>query len=729
MTDDTGTGRPLWNAAEPAGKADTEREVQLLSARLPTQLAVFAHLAYDFAGFWHVEGRRLFARIDPHTWESSERNPVRFLAECPPAKLVQAAQDQDLLARARELWELLQAKHAAPMAGAGNVSATSPVAFFCAEFGIYQSLPIYSGGLGILAGDWLKEASDRDFPMVGVGLYYRQGYFHQRLDGSLWQTEYWLETPPDQVPIALVTDEWGIPVTVTVRLWDEDVVLQIWRAAIGRTSLYLLDADRPENSQTAQWLTSRLYDSSREIRLGQYALLGIGGLRALRALGIDPCLLHLNEGHASLAAFELAREAVAGGALPDEALNQVRDKLVFTTHTPVPAGNETYPAEELWRLLGDLPEQLGLSGEEILRWGRINPDDIGEPMGLTTLALRTSRSANGVSRVHGRVARGMWHKLWPDRAEDEVPIKHVTNGAHLPTWMAAPMQELLNRYLGRGWMDRAQDPRTWNSVEDIPDSELWAVRNQMRQTVVEYVRQRDIAFYHSNGSPLESVRNWTTPLSADVLTVGFARRLATYKRIHLLPHDDPTRFRKLLLGEPPWQMLLAGKAHPLDNVAKDSLRQTYIAAGGDDALRQRVSYLEDYNISVATRLVAGCDIWVNLPRPPLEACGTSGMKAMFNGSLNLSVLDGWWAEAYDGSNGWAITAEPAESDAAHDDRDRHLTLDLLEREVLPLFYKRDDDGVPRGWVRMIKNSLRSNGPLYCATRMLESYIHGVYTGN
>ena len=729
MTNGTGINAPLWNAAEPAGKADTERAVHLLSARLPAQLAVFARLAYDFAGFWHIEGRRLFARIDPHIWESSERNPVRFLAECPTAKLIQAAQDQELLARAQALWELLEENHAAPLSAAGKVSATSPVAFLCAEFGVYQSLPIYSGGLGILAGDWLKEASDSDFPMVGVGLYYRQGYFHQRLDGSLWQTEYWLETPPDQVPIALVTDEWGIPVTVTVRLWDEDVVLQIWRAAIGRTSLYLLDADRPENSQTAQWLTSRLYDSSREIRLGQYALLGIGGLRALRALGVDPCLLHLNEGHASLAAFELVREAVAAGALPEDALKQVRDKLVFTTHTPVPAGNETYAAAELWRLLGDLPEQMGLPREEILRWGRVNPDDTSEPLGLTTLALRTSRSANGVSRVHGGVARGMWHKLWPDRPVDEVPIKHITNGVHLPTWMAAPMQELLNRYLGKDWLDRARDPRTWNGVEDIPDIELWAVRNQMRQKAVEYVRHRDIAFYLSNGSPLESVRNWTSPLSADILTVGFARRLATYKRIHLLPHDDPTRFRKLLLGEPPWQMLLAGKAHPLDNVAKDSLRQTFIAAGGDDGLRQRVSYLEDYNISVATRLVAGCDVWVNLPRPPLEACGTSGMKAMFNGSLNLSVLDGWWAEAYDGTNGWAITAESAESDAAHDDRDRHLTLDLLEREVLPLFYERDEDGVPRGWVRMIKNSLRSNGPLYCTTRMLENYIHEVYTGN
>ena len=727
MIEGIGASIPRWNAAQPAGLADTRRTAELLAARLPPQLGVFAHLAYDFACFWHPEGRRLFAGIDVHTWESCERNPVRFLAECPTTKLVQAAQDPELISRATALWESLQEQRAQPLTEAGQICASSPVAFFCAEFGIYQSLPIYSGGLGILAGDLLKEASDRNFPMVGVGLYYRQGYFHQRLDDALRQSEYWLETPPEQVPIALVTDEWGIPVTVTVRLWEEDVVVQIWRAAIGRTSLYLLDADRPENSQIARWLTSRLYDSSREIRLGQYALLGIGGLRALRALGVDPQVLHLNEGHASLAVFELAREAVEAGAAPGDALDAARHKLVFTTHTPVPAGNETYSADELWGLLGDLPQQLGLSREDILRRGRIHCDDTGEPLGLTTLALRSSHSANGVSRVHGGVARGMWRPLWPDRPVEQVPIRHITNGVHLPTWMAAPMQELLNRYLGEGWMARAQYPRTWDAIDDIPDRELWAVRNHMRQLSVEYVRKRNIASHLSNGQPLASVEKWTQLLSPDILTMGFARRLATYKRIHLWPHDDPTRFRKLLLGDTPWQMLLAGKAHPLDDVAKESLQHASAMLGTDDGVRQRVAYLDDYNVAVATRLVAGCDVWLNSPRPPLEACGTSGMKAMFNGALNLSVLDGWWAEAYDGSNGWAITADPAENEAARDDRDRHLTLDLLEYKIMPLFYDRDADGVPRGWVRMIKNSLRSNGPRYCTGRMLRDYVNEVYT--
>jgi starch phosphorylase len=716
-----------WDAAKPAGAADTRRAAELLAARLPPQLAVFANLAYDFACFWRPEGRDLFSAIDPHTWERCERNPVRFLAEAPALHLVRAAQERAFLARAEALWRSLQEQHARPFVSVGRISATSPVAFLCAEFAIYESLPIYSGGLGVLAGDLLKEASDRGLPMVGVGLYYRQGYFHQRLDASFWQHEYWIETPPHRVPIALVTDHWGIPLTVSVRLWGQDVVLQIWRAAVGRTSLYLLDADRTENSQIARWLTARLYDSNREVRLGQYAVLGIGGIRALRALGIEPSVVHLNEGHAALAAFELARDAVEAGAPPAEALEAARERLVFTTHTPVAAGNETYPSEVLWRVLGDLPEELGLPHEEILGWGRIHPGESSEPLGLTVLALRTSRSANGVSRVHGGVARRMWHPLWPDRAVEEVPIRHVTNGVHLPTWMAAPMRELMDRYLGADWMERAADPRTWEAVEDIPEEEIWTVRNQMRRTCVDFVRERIIADRLGRADGLAVIESWTEPLSAAILTVGFARRLASYKRIDLLPHGDPQRFRAHLQGDPPVQWLTAGKAHPLDDEAKGLLQRSATSLGvqGDSA-RQRIAYVEDYDFAVATRLVAGCDVWANAPRPPLEACGTSGMKAVLNGALNLSVLDGWWAEAFDGSNGWAVPADPAQNEAARDDRDRHIVLDLFEREIMPLFYDRDAAGIPRGWVRRIKRSLRTNGPRFCTARMLDEYVGGVY---
>ncbi len=726
MTEPTGATTSRWNAAQPVGMDDTRRAAELLATRLPSQLAIFARLAYDFACFWQPQGRALFSQIDPHGWERCERNPVRLLEECPASQLVRAAQDRELLSRAETLWRSLQEHHARPIAATARISATAPVAFLCAEFGIYQSLPIYSGGLGALAGDLLKEASDRSFPMVGVGLYYRQGYFHQRLDASLWQHEYWLETPPHRVPIALVTDDWGIPLTFSVRLWGEEVVLQIWRAAVGRTSLYLLDADRPENSNIARWLTARLYDSNREVRLGQYALLGIGGIRALRVLGIAAPVVHLNEGHAALAALELAREAVEAGADPEDALDAARERLVFTTHTPVPAGNETYAAHDLWRVVGDLADELGISRETILGRGRIDPSDRREALGLTVLALRTSRSANGVSRVHGGVAREMWRPVWPDRAVEEVPIGHVTNGVHLPTWMAAPMRELMDRHLGEGWTERAADPRTWEPVDDIPDAELWAVRNRMRRLCVEYVRERSVAGHLGRADPLARVESWARPLSPDILTVGFARRLASYKRLHLLPHGDPTRFRELLTGYPPLQLLLAGKAHPLDDEAKTLLQEANSIIGLEDEVRQRLAYVEDYDLSVATRLVAGCDVWTNLPRPPLEACGTSGMKAVLNGALNLSVLDGWWAEAYDGSNGWAIPGDPAESEAARDDRDRHITLDLLEGEVLPLFYDRDADGVPRGWMRRVKRSLRTNGPRFCTARMLGDYVGEVY---
>ncbi|HME69812.1 MAG TPA: alpha-glucan family phosphorylase, partial [Myxococcota bacterium] len=465
---------------------------------------------------------------------------------------------------------------------------------------------------------------------------------------------------------------------------------------------------------------------NREVRLGQYALLGIGGIRALRALGIEAAVVHVNEGHAALAAFELAREAVDAGAAREDALDAARERLVFTTHTPVAAGNETYAADELWRVLGDLPDDLGLPREEILGRGRIHPSDPDEPLGLTVLALRASRSANGVSRVHGGVARGMWHEVWPDRAVEEVPIGHVTNGVHLPTWMAAPMRELMDRYLGDGWTERAADPRTWDPVDDIPDEELWAVRKRMRKLCVDYVRERSIAGHLGRAERLASIASWTQPLSPDILTVGFARRLASYKRLHLLPHGDPARFRRLLQGDPPVQWLLAGKAHPLDDEAKAILQRTNALLGRDDDVRQRLAYVEDYDLAVATRLVAGCDVWTNAPRPPLEACGTSGMKAMLNGALNLSVLDGWWAEAYDGSNGWAIPADPTENEAAHDDRDRHITLDLFEREILPLFYDRDADGVPRGWMRRVKRSLRTNGPRFCTSRMLRDYVAEVY---
>ncbi len=724
-----GLGDPSrgWCATDPAGARDTERAAELLMARLPRGLGVFARLAYDFRCFWHPEGRSLFAEIDAYSWEQCKRNPVRMLTETPTSRLARAAEDRELRGRAEALYRELQEERSRPFLAEGDLSAERPVAFLCSEFGVYPSLPIYSGGLGVLAGDLLKEASDRGVPMVGVGLYYRQGYFHQRLDRSGWQHEYWVETPPYRGPLALVTDEWGLARTVTLRIRDEDVVLQIWRAALGRTSLYLLDANRPENSLVGRWLTSRLYDSERQVRLAQYALLGMGGIRALRALGIDPAVVHLNEGHAALAAFELAREGVAQGLSPADALEAARSRLVFTTHTPVAAGNETYGADELWSVIGELPEELGMSREEILDLGRVEPGNRGEPLGLTVLALRTSRAANGVSRAHGEVARGMWRRVWPDRSPDEIPIGYVTNGVHVATWMAAPMQELLDRHLGPDWLERAADPEVWLGIDDIPDAELWAVRKRMRLLALEYIRERGMTHALARGEPPSRIELMGGGhLSPDALTLGFSRRLASYKRLDLLTRRVD-RYRGLLSGARPIQVVVAGKAHPLDEEGKRVLANAGARIVPEEKTLRHSAFVEDYDMAVATRMVAGCDVWLNLPRPPLEASGTSGMKAVLNGALHLSVLDGWWVEGFDGSNGWAIPADPPADEAERDDRDAGVLADILEKEVLPLFYERDASGVPLGWVRRMKSSLRTHGPRFCTARMLDDYVRDVYT--
>ncbi len=719
--------KPTWTASKPVGMKDTARAAELLSMRLPPSLAVFARLAYDFAAFWSTEGRQLFAEIDPHTWSLCENNPVRLLSETQVSTLVRAAENTELVARAEALERSLHAEHTRPFTDAKGVSPDRPVAFFCSEFGIYQSLPIYSGGLGVLAGDLLKESSDRGFPMVGMGLYYRNGYFHQQIDRTGWQKEFWIETPPHRVPLALVTDEWGLPKTVRVPIRGEEVVLQIWRAAVGRCSLYLLDSTRPENSLVARWLTHRLYDSEREVRLAQYALLGLGGVRVMAALGITPSVVHLNEGHAALAIFELARQGIESGLSKEAALRAARERLVFTTHTPVPAGNESYSPEQLWQVLGHLPEELGLSHQEVLDQGRIHPGDEGEPLGLTVLALRGSRKANGVSKIHGEVARGMWRSLWPDRDEAEVPISHITNGVHLPTWMAPPMREVLDRHLGQGWVERAADPATWKPVDDIPDGEIWAARNAMRANAIEFAQYHGMSAALRRSEALSRIEaTGGGSLAPDVLTIGFARRLAKYKRLDLLASDG-LRFQDLLRAEQHVQFLIAGKAHPLDDEAKQILRNATASLATIDDVMGHAGFVEDYDLKVAGRLVAGCDVWLNLPRPPMEASGTSGMKSMFNGGLNLSVLDGWWAEACDGSNGWGIPAEFDGDEAGRDQRDAQIVYEILAKEVVPLFYDRDASGVPRGWVRMIKASLRTNGPRYCMTRMLDEYVRKVYS--
>jgi len=703
-----------------AGHDEILRAADALAARVPQPLAPLARLAFNYRWSWTPGGPDLFASIDAGRWEHCGENPVRLLGEVGPEALERAASDGALLERIAAVDAEMRADRARP---AVQTPATPehPIAYFCAEFGVHRSLPIYSGGLGALAGDILKEASDRALPLVAIGLMYRQGYFRQRIDSGGWQHEYWVDTDPERLPAALVTGADGEPLTVTVPVRGMQVTAQIWRVDVGRVPLYLLDAERPENDLAARWITSRLYIGEPDARLAQYILLGVGGVRALAAMGIDPGILHLNEGHAAFISLEAAR--ARAGTFAD-GIAAARTKTVFTTHTPVPAGNDTYPAGQVLEALTGLTDELGTDPAEIIRLGRTRPDDVGEPFGVSQFALRTSRAANGVSRRHGEVARGMWKDLWPDRAVADVPIGHVTNGVHVPTWLGGPMRELLDRHLGAGWLDRAADPATWQGVDAIPDEELWAVRCRQRDELVSWVRSKSVHDRLGRDEPRSYVEAAAGAFDPDTLTIGFARRLATYKRLHLLVQDSD-RALALLSGDRPVQLVLAGKAHPRDDGGKRMVQHLFTFKWAPE-IGGRVVYLDDYDLSSAARMVRGCDVWLNLPRPPLEASGTSGMKSAVNGGLQLSVLDGWWAEGYDGENGWSLPGEEDPDHGAQDQRDGTELHRLLEEEVAREFYERDASGLPRAWLARVRASLKTNGPAFSATRMVRDYVEQLY---
>ncbi len=701
------------------GSADIARAAQELAARLPEPLAPAARLAYNYRWSWLRGAEDAFRDVDPHRWELTSQNPVRLLQEASLEALHRAAHDPRWPQLAAELdADLARPPLVAP------VRPERPAAFLCAEYGIHVSLPIYSGGLGVLAGDMLKEASDHAAPMVGVGLLYRQSYFRQHIDQSGWQHEHWVDVDPQRLPDALVTGDGGRPLTVTVPVRGRDVVAQIWRVDVGRVPLYLLDTEHPDNSHVDRFISARLYVADRETRLAQYAILGAGGVLALRAMGIDPAVIHLNDGHAAFAPGELAREAVAEGKSHDEALNAARHRTVFTTHTPVAAGNEAYNLHELTGVLGDLAVRLGGDDDTVLRLGRVHPDDDNEGFGLTPLGLRLSRAANAVSRRHGVVARSMWQPLYPDVPVDAVPIRHVTNGVHLPTWMAPPMRDLLDRHLPEEWWRTPTDARVVARIDSIPDADLWAVRNHLRAELVDYVRDRSISDRLARGERTDYVEAAAKAFDPSVLTVGFARRLATYKRLYLLIRDAG-RALSLIAGSQPVQILLAGKAHPADVEGKRIVQHLFGLKGAPN-VAGRVAFLEDYDLAMARRLVAGCDVWVNLPRPPLEASGTSGMKAAMNGCVNVSVLDGWWEEAFDGSNGWGIESPPGADAETQDAHDATRLYEVMEREVVPIFHDRGPDGIPQRWVARVRASLRTAVECFTASRMLDDYLASSY---
>jgi glycogen phosphorylase len=705
-----------------AGDADLAERVAQLAARLPEPLRPLAGVAYDYRWSWTRDGSALFRDINPHRWSLSGENPVRFLYDLWPSTQEWAAHDPEIVARVQKLAAEVAADRARPDRPRPGVDGT--VAFLCAEFGVHSSLPVYSGGLGVLAGDILKEASDQALPMVAVGLFYRRGYFRQRLDLNGRQQEYWLVSDPKNLPIARVGTPDG-PLKLSVPVLGGETWFQVWRAQIGRVPLFLLDTELPENDPVRRWTTARLYEGNRAIRLAQYALLGVGGVRALAALGIEPAVYHFNEGHPALGALELAARAVAAGAGLDDALARARDQIVFTTHTPVPAGNETYGLDELESAFDGLPERLGTDWPTIARLCRVHPDDESEAPGMTPLALRLSRSRNGVSRLHGTVARRMWRELYDVGADDDVPITHVTNGAHLPTFVSAPLVELFDRHLGERWWQRAADEATWRPVLEIPNAELWDARHNARARLIEWARVKSQNDRLLRNEQIDYVSAAARTLDPDVLTLGFARRLATYKRLDLLIYDEERALR-LLSGDAPLQLLIAGKAHPQDEGGKDVVQRLFQLKRRNNGVARRVVFIEDYDLSIAAHLVSGCDVWVNLPRRPMEASGTSGMKATFNGVLQLSVLDGWWAEAFDGSNGWGIPGEEDPDHAVMDARDAAAFYDVLEEQVVPLFYERDETGVPHRWCELVKRSIASNAWRFSAARMIDDYADRIY---
>jgi len=707
------------------GRTDLQREAAGLANLLPDALRPLAQAAYNYRWSWTPGGPDLFASIDPDRWQIADENPVRLLRNASPEALSAAASDPAIVEQARALWAEIEADLQRPGAEVG-ISAEHPVAFLCAEFGVHVSLPIYSGGLGALAGDILKEASDRALPMVAVGLLYRRGYFRQRVDASGWQHEHWTETDPDLLPAARVTGADGEPLRITVPIAGGPVRAAIWRVDVGRVPLYLLDTDLPENPPLKRWIASRLYDGDADTRLAQYTLLGAGAIRALSALGISPSVVHLNEGHAALAPLELASELAAAGAAADfsEALAAARARTVFTTHTPVPAGNDTYPPGQVQATVAGLLEELGVGPDDLIALGRTNPTDQNEPFGITQTALRLSRSAGGVSRRHGEVAREMWQALWPGRSVEDVPIGYVTNGVHVPSWIGPPMRELFDQQLGAGWMFDQDVASAWEAINDVSDHALWAARCAQRAELVRFLADRSLYERLERGDPRDYVTAAATTLDAETLTIGFARRVATYKRLDLLVRD-PDFVLELLSGERPVQLVLAGKAHPKDDDAKRVLQRVFGMKWARQ-ISERVVFLDDYDLATGARLVRGCDVWLNLPRPPLEASGTSGMKSAVNGGLQLSVLDGWWAESYDGDNGWAIDGEVDADTAAQDARHSAQLQRLLVDAVLPRFYERDAGGLPTAWLAMIRRSIKTIGPSFAATRMVKDYVQGPY---
>lgn len=690
---------------------------------LPAPISSLDRISQNFYWSWSPDGLDLFRELDPDLWIKYEQNPRLLLKNVRELRLWEKAADADYVRKVNEF----AAKFDRYMS---DQKGASDVAYFCAEYGVHNSLPNYSGGLGILAGDHLKSASDLNIPLVAVGLLYRYGYFRQRIAHDGWQEERYYDVFESELAVTPVVDSYGERVSVMVHIRGREVHAQAWLAKVGRISLYLLDTNVPQNVDIDRLITGHLYGGSTETRIVQEKVLGIGGVRLLRKLGLTPSVFHLNEGHSAFLTLELAREYISTNpdASFEEAKDAVREHCVFTTHTPVAAGNDAFSTDELRDCFdANFIASLKLSEDAFFDLGRIDTGDDTESFGMTPFALRMCRSANGVSEKHGEVSRELWIRMFSENAEpNDVPITHVTNGVHAPTWIAPAFQDLFERFIGTDWRQQVHDKDAWSgAIDRIPDSEIWQTHLLLKNLLIAFIRERTSAKDTGTRETIHEHIDTHKLLSPGVLTIGFARRVAAYKRWNLLLSDLDRLLKIVDDAERPVQFVFAGKAHPQDRTAKQIL-QELMSINHDSNWQRRAVFIEDYDQEVARYLVHGVDVWMNVPRRPLEASGTSGMKAAMNGVLNFSILDGWWIEGYNGENGFEIGDLGEDDDEAADARDANSLYSTLESQLIPTFYDKGSDGLPTAWIKRMKNAIATLTPQFSSDRMVKEYLERIY---
>jgi starch phosphorylase len=695
---------------------------------LPDRITRIDALARDLWWSWTPSARSVFRQLDYPLWRLTAHNPVRMLQLVSPAALDHAVATPEWLGNydaAVARLDQLQTRRDTWCAGACPELAGKTIAYFSAEFALHQSLPIYAGGLGVLAGDHCKEASDLGVPLIGVGFMYPQGYFHQSLTSDGWQQEVYEKLNWTSAPVEPAMTPDGKPCITAVPLGNRTVLVAVWRVRVGRVMLYLLDTDLEENAPWDRDLSARLYGGDRETRVQQEIILGVGGVRVLKAMGYTPTVYHLNEGHAAFVVLQRIRDLCETGASFDTALAEVRRTTVFTTHTPVAAGHDAFPFHLVETHLAGAWGDLGGHREQFLSLGHYDNGN-GPMFNMTALALRTSGAINGVSRLHGEVTRQMWHSIWPGTPIEKLPVRSITNGVHVPSWVSSEIGALLERHLGRNWLESHDDPAVVDRVMDIPDEELWAARQALRAFLFNFIRERARARWTHEQVSAARIVAAATLFDHNTLTIGFARRFTGYKRPELV-FADPERLAKILTAHGrAVQIVFAGKAHPADEVGKHHLQQIYRRAL-DPKFGGRIGFVDDYDLHVAHFLVQGCDVWMNNPRKPMEASGTSGMKAAINGTPHLSIGDGWWAEGFTGENGWLIEAAADPNDqGAQDWADAQALYTLIEDQLVPTFYERDGQGIPRRWLQIVKQSIRTVLPGFSARRMVKDYVRDMY---